>query len=464
MSAESTPATAPVSAAVCIIGAGPAGLSIARALKLRGIAYEQFERHSDVGGLWDLANPGSPMYQSAHFISSRNTSGFFDFPMPSNYPDYPSNRQILAYTRSFARTFGLYDAIRFNTGVEHVDQDGDRWRVQLPGGETRQYQAVICATGVNWSPRLPRHPGAFNGEIRHSVSYKTPDEFRGKRVLVIGAGNSGADIACDAAAHADAAFISVRRGYHFIPKHIFGVPADEFGEKGPQLPMWLERPLFGALLKMLVGNVTRWGLPKADHKLFESHPLLNTQLLHYLQHGDIRAKGDVAGFDGDEVVFKDGSRERIDLVLYATGYDMKIPYLDETYFDWAGGRPQMYLTAFNRKHRNLFGVGYLEINSSAYTLFDRISHMVAQYLADQQDQPQRAAAFEQLIREDHPVLSGPLKMVDSDRHKGYLDAATYKRYIEKLRRRMGWPQLTPGYYDDIRAGADDGTRDMERAA
>ncbi|MDD3763132.1 MAG: NAD(P)-binding domain-containing protein [Nevskiales bacterium] len=438
---------------VCIVGAGPAGLSIARALKARGIAYEQFERHCDVGGIWDMSNPGTPMYRSAHFISSRNTSGFYDFPMPTDYPDYPSNRQILDYTRSFARAFGLYDAIRFGTAVEHAEQDGDGWSVRLAGGETRRYTALVCATGVNWSPRLPRHPGTFNGEIRHSVSYKSADEFRGKRVLVIGAGNSGADIACDAAANADAAFISVRRGYHFIPKHIFGVPADEFGEKGPQMPMWLERPLFTALLKMVVGDVTRWGLPKPDHRLFESHPLLNTQLLHYLQHGDIGARGDVERYDGDEVVFRDGTRERIDLVLYATGYDMKIPYVPDDYFDWAGGRPQMYLTAFNRRHRNLFGLGYLEINSSAYTLFDRISHMVAQYLEDQQQAPQRAAAFDALIRDDRPVLSGPLKMVDSDRHKGYLDAATYKRYIETLRKRMGWPALVPGCYDRIRVAA-----------
>jgi len=440
---------------VCIVGAGPAGLSIARALKRLNIPYEQFERHSDVGGIWDPSNTGSPMYQSAHFISSRNTSGFYDFPMPREYPDYPSNREILDYSRRFARAFGLYEAIQFNTAIEHVEQQGEAWRVTLAGGETRHYRALICATGVNWSPRLPRHPGDFNGEIRHSVSYFSPDEFRGKRVLIIGAGNSGADIACDAAANADAAFISLRRGYHFIPKHIFGVPADEFGEKGPQMPMWLERPLFTALLKMVVGDVTRWGLPKPDHKLFESHPLLNTQLLHYLQHGDIRAKGEVERYDGNDVVFKDGSREKIDLVLYATGYDMKIPYVPEDYFDWAGGRPQMYLTAFNRKHHNLFGLGYLEINSSAYTLFDRISHMVAHYLDDQRRNPQRAAAFDQLIRDDRPVLSGPLKMVDSDRHKGYLDAATYKRYIEKLRRQMGWPELKPGFYNAIQVGSGD---------
>jgi cation diffusion facilitator CzcD-associated flavoprotein CzcO len=436
--------------AVCIIGAGPAGLSAARALKRLGISYEQFERHSDAGGIWDIDNPGTPMYHSAHFISSRNTSGFYDFPMPKHYPDYPNRQQILDYTRSFADAFGLRQQVQFNTEVRNVERDGEYWQMQFGNGQQRRYRAVICATGTNWHPRLPRHPGDFQGEIRHSNSFKHPDEFRGKRVLIIGLGNSGADIACDAAINADAAFISVRRGYHFIPKHIFGIPADEFSARGPNLPIWAERPALQLALKMVVGNVERWGLPKPDHKLFESHPLLNTQLLHHLQHGDIRAKGDVAHYEGHDVVFKDGSRERIDLVLYATGYDMRIPYVPEGYFDWAGGRPQLYLTAFNRRHQNLFTLGYLETNSSAYTLFDHISHLVANYLHSQQHDPDRASTFNRLIKDDWPDLSGGLHFIDSDRHKAYIEINAYKRYIDKLRQRQGWPALAPGYFDALR--------------
>lgn len=438
---------------VCIIGAGPAGLSAARALKKQGIRYQQFERHSDVGGIWDLSNPGTPMYHSAHFISSRKMSGFFDFPMPEDFPDYPHNRQILAYTQSFARAYGLYDAISFNTTIADVSRERALWRVTLASGEERIYRAVICATGTNWTPKLPRHPGSFNGEIRHSVSYSDPAEFRGKRVLIIGLGNSGADIACDAAANADAAWVSVRRGYHFIPKHIFGVPADEFAESGPALPLWLERPVFKPLLRMIVGDVTRWGLPKPDHNLFESHPLMNTQLLHYLQHGDIKAKGDVERFDGDDVVFKDGSREQVDLVLYATGYNMEIPYVAPEYFTWSGGRPQLYLTAFNRKHHNLFALGYLETNSSAYTLFDQIAYLIASYLRDQTQAPDRAARFAELIATDQPDLRGGIKFIASDRHSGYIEIGAYKKCIAHIRKKLGWGELQAGVYDSVKAAS-----------
>ena len=428
---------------VCIVGAGPAGLSLARALKRLGVPYDQYERHTDVGGIWDLDNPGTPMYRSAHFISSRQTSGFYDFPMPASYPDYPSNQEILAYTRSFADAYGLRDTVRFGTAVESVEQEGDGWVVTLGDGSRERYRAVVCATGVNWEPRLPEHQGELDGEVRHSVTYRDPSELRGKRVLVVGLGNSGADIACDAAQAADAAFVSVRRGYHVIPKHVFGIPVDEFAEKGPSLPLVLERPLFTALLRMLLGDLSRLGLPKPDHKLFESHPLLNEQLVHHLRHGDVSVKADVAGFDGPRVRFTDGTSEEVDLVLYATGYDWSIPYATDL-FRWQDGRPELYLTAFNREHRNLFGLGYLETNSSAYTLFDHVSHLVAHYLHDQQHRPDRAAAFDRVVATDRPDLSGGIRFLDTPRHRHYVDSHAFKRHLVRVADRAGWPRLRPG--------------------
>ncbi|MGC7101758.1 flavin-containing monooxygenase [Amycolatopsis lurida] len=437
---------------VCIVGAGPAGLSAARAFRRLNIPYDHYERHSDVGGIWDLDNPGTPMYESAHFISSRTTSGFFDFPMPGSYPDYPSNRQILQYTREFAAAYGLYERIRFNTAVDLVESDGTGWKVNLADGSSRDYRAVVCATGVTWAPRMPEHPGEFAGEIRHSSTYRSPTEFRGKRVLIVGLGNSGADIACDAAANADAAFVSVRRGYHVIPKHIFGIPSDEFKQRGPKLPLWLERPLFHAMLRVLQGDLSRLGLPKPDHKLFESHPLLNSQLIHHLQHGDVAIRPDVTRLDGGRVRFADGSTEEIDLILYATGYDWSIPYA-EKYFDWQDGRPDLYLTAFSRTNHNLFGLGYLEINSSAYTVFDHISNLIAHYLHDQEHHPDRATRFDRMIAGDRPDLRGGIRFVNTPRHRSYVDAEAYRRYLATVRDRVGWPELIPGVFETRRRRA-----------
>jgi hypothetical protein len=435
---------------VCIVGAGPAGLSIARALSRLGVAYDQYERHTDVGGIWDLENPGTPMYESAHFISSRKVSGFFDHPMPDDYPDYPSHRQILDYTREFARAYGLRDRITFGTAVTGSEHHGDSWTVTLADGSRRDYRALVCATGTTWSPRTPSVPGEFTGEVRHSATYRDPLEFRGRRVLVVGLGNSGADIVCDAALIADASFVSVRRGYHLIPKHLFGVPADEFAESGPSLPLRIERPVFAALLRLLQGDLTRYGLPKPDHKLFESHPLLNSQLLHHLQHGDVTVKADVAAFEGDRVRFTDGSTESVDLVLFATGYDWAIPYVPAEYFTWRDGRPDLYLTAFSREHRNLFGLSYLEVNSSAYTVFDRVSNLVAQYLHDQVHAPARAAAFDRMIATERPDLSGGIRFVDSPRHRSYVDGRAFRKELDRVTDRIGWEPLRSGAFAALR--------------
>src|SRR5690349_6063906 len=155
-----------------------------------------------------MQNPGTPMYDSAHFISSRTQSAFDDFLMPAHYPDYPGWRQIRDYIRSFAERYGLKDVVEFGVDVARVEPAGDAadsWDVTLGSGETRRYRGVVCATGHNWDPVIPSYPGKFDGESYHSFEYRSLAEFAGKRVLVVGGGNSGCDIACDAAAAASRA-------------------------------------------------------------------------------------------------------------------------------------------------------------------------------------------------------------------------------------------------------------------
>ena len=436
---------------VCIVGAGPGGLALARAFKMLGLEFDVFERHSDVGGIWDPNNPGSPMYESAHFISSKTHSYYSDFPMPDEYPDYPSNKQILAYMRSFAATFGLYDHITFNTEVLETAFEDSHWTVRLSTGEQRKYRWLICVTGTTWHPKLPDWAnGDFEGEVRHANSYQRMDEFRNKRVLVVGAGNSGCDIACDAALAADNAFISVRRGYHFVPKHIMGKPADVFGDQGPKLPLWLNQKIFGALLHFLNGDLRRFGLPKPDHKVYESHPIMNTQLLHYLGHGDITAKGDVSHLSGHEVVFKDGSREAIDLVLCATGYDWKVPYVDTAHFSWKGGRPENYLHMFSQSNPQLYSLGFTETNGGIYKLFDDMADMIGRAILAHRDDPAEWARFQKRLDTYEPDLSGGVNYVASDRHATYANIDSMKREYKELRNHMRWPSLEDGYFEVAR--------------
>lgn len=145
----------------CVIGAGPAGLAVARALVERNLPYTHLERHTGPGGIWDIENPGSPMYESAHFISSRTLSGFGGFPMPDNFADYPPHRQILSYLTSFADAYGLTDRIEFGTEVEGVEKNADGpWTVTRADGRASVHGQVVVCTGSQWHPNTPDLPGS----------------------------------------------------------------------------------------------------------------------------------------------------------------------------------------------------------------------------------------------------------------------------------------------------------------
>jgi thioredoxin reductase len=429
----------------CIIGAGPSGLAQARAFRARGIDFDVYERHTDVGGLWDLENPGSAMYESAHFISSRTLSGFLGFPMPASYPDYPRREQVLEYLRAFADAYALRPHIRFGTAVERVVPHASGATVRVAGRDI-EYAGVVCATGANWSPNVPTYPGEFSGTLRHSVSYRSPMEFAGKRVLLIGLGNSGADIACDAARYATKAYVSVRRGYHFIPKHIFGKPADVFAHDGPKLPKWLELVLFTWLQRIVVGDTTSLGMPKPDHRVLESHPLMNDQLLHHLRHGDVTLKADVEAFAGRSVRFKDGTAVEVDEVLMATGYRMALPYLDPAELEHAGERVSHVLSVFSRKHPTLFTLGFVELNGALYPHVDRLAALVAEYALAQQRDPAAAQRFRHLVQSFQEDLSGGVRYVRSDRHDFYCDDEVLRTATIRMFKRAGWKPPTDSMY------------------
>ncbi|WP_380160624.1 flavin-containing monooxygenase [Kineococcus sp. R86509] len=431
--------------AVLVVGAGPAGLAAARALRARGLSYDHVDRHG-VGGIWDIEAPGSPMYEAAHFISSRTLSGFEGFPMPADYPDYPHHRQVLAYLRSFADAYDLTDRVETGVEVRDVDRSGDRWQVTLTDGRRREYAGIVCCSGAQWFPVLPDLPGEFAGELRHSNTYRSADEVRGRRVLVVGGGNSGCDIAVDAARTADRVLLSMRRGYWFIPKHVFGRPSDVFAAGGPHLPVRLQQKVFGWVLNLLNGRPERWGLQKPDHRLFETHPVLNSNLFLALQHGDVEPRPAIRSVDGHRVVFTDGQEAEVDTIIAATGYRHAVPYAQR--FLGSDQHPDLYLTSFSRQYEGLFGIGFTETNSGAFKHFDALAQMIASHLDDRRNRPEQYRGFRQFIADDTPDLTGGLSFDSSARHQGYVDADALTRYRAAVGRRFGW-RLQTGTRRDL---------------
>lgn len=337
-----------------VVGAGFCGLGMAAAMKRHGIAFDVFEADDEVGGNWYHG-----VYENVHIISSRRTTEYKDFPMPADWPDFPSAGQMLSYLKSYADHHDLRRHIAFRTAVQHIApaaSDG-KWEVTLASGERRIYGGVVIANGHHWDRRMPRYAGTFAGQMIHSKDYKTPDLLVGKRVLVIGGGNSACDIAVEAARFAETAHVSLRRGYWFLPKTVMGKPLAEFMQ--PWMPVWFQRVLLKSLLRVIVGRYEDYGLKHPDHEPFEHHPTVNTELLHYLRHGRVIAHPDIKRFDGDLVEFEDGTRERFDLIVAATGYNVSFPFLDQDIVKWHDGMPQIISGAVlpDRKNLYFFGLG-----------------------------------------------------------------------------------------------------------
>jgi hypothetical protein len=210
-----------------------------------------------------------------------------------------------------------------------------------------------------------------------------------------------------------------------------------FAHEGPRLPRWLETPVFGFLLRLLVGNTQKLGMPKPDHRVLEAHPLMNDQLLSHLRHGDLRLVADVERFEGDDVVLRDGERLGVDLVLLATGYTRHIPYLDPAHLDgsWAAGQ---LLTAFSRKYDSLFTLGFAEINGALFPHLSRLALLIAEVARAQLNEPAVADRFLKWLRGTAFDLTGGRHLIATRRHEHYTDEHALEQATRRAYRRMGW--------------------------
>jgi cation diffusion facilitator CzcD-associated flavoprotein CzcO len=342
---------------------------------------------------------------------------------------------VLAYLRDYARHFGVYEHIQFNTAVERCERDEKgMWQVTLDSGETRRYAGLIIANGHVWQPNLPDFPGSFEGDILHTKHYKTPDILRGKRVLIVGAGNTGCDVAVEAVHHAEKVYHSARRGYYYIPKYILGIPTDQFNHMAHRLwlPHRLRRVLQRLVIWLAVGSPTNYGLPAPDHGLLESHPIANSQLPYHVGHGDILPKPDVRELRRESVVFADGSEAKLDLIIYATGYTMSFPFIDQRHLHWQGDGPGLYMHFLHPEYDNLFVIGLLESDSGIFWLMDYQAQVIARFIKAQRQNPTLADELRRIKAGPEPAIRGGIHHIDSPRHFLEINHITYRQHLKKL--------------------------------
>jgi dimethylaniline monooxygenase (N-oxide forming) len=428
---------------VCIIGAGSSGIVACQVLNARRIPFDCFEKGSAVGGNWRYENDNgmSSAYRSLHINTSRRVMAFKTFPMPDHYPDYPDHFQMAAYFDEYVDHFGLRDKIRFRTEVLSVEPVGDEWEVTVEGPEGKReasrYRAVLVANGHHWDPRWPEpaFPGAdeFSGEQIHAHHYREPDVLPGKRVLVLGLGNSATDIAVESSRIADATFLATRRGAYVLPKYMNGKPIDEVSTPVvSRLPMSVQRFFSMRMLGVAAGDMTAYGLPKPDHKLFEAHPTVSSELLPRLGHGDIKVKPNIARFTGGRGVrFVDGSEEEIDLVVYCTGYKMTFPFFAADVFSAPDNRLPLYRRVASVERPGLYFIGFIQPLGPIMPLAEAQAEWVADLLGGRAALPAAAEMRREIASEEGKMRK---RFVASKRHTVEVDFHPYLREIRRERK------------------------------
>jgi cation diffusion facilitator CzcD-associated flavoprotein CzcO len=445
----------------CIIGAGASGLAVAKNFAERAVPFDCLEREPDIGGLWNIATGSGIVYETTHLVSCISSTGFDDLPMlDEDYPEYPGHERVLGYFRDYVGKFGFGEHIELGKAVSRVAQRADKlWEVLVAGeAKARVYRGVVIASGHHDVPRMPTYPGAFSGEIIHARHYKSPRQVRDRRVLVVGCGNSAADIVSDAVHGSSTVFLSIRRGYWFVPKFILGCPTGDVisnVEKVP-LPRFVRRWLFQAALWVLQGPPSRYRMPDPDYSIDQAHPTMTDEIPRLVAHGSLIVKPEIAGYDGGRVTFRDGSSEAIDMIVFATGYHPALPFIDECLVFAPDGRPRMFLRVFHPDHEGLFAAGLVQANGSMWRLADYQGQLIANYIVAQQSAPEIARRFLALMRAG--ATAPAPRFVASDRHRLEANYYEYRRLLRRHIRRFGrvrkmqWSATAPAAVGVAKAG------------
>ena len=297
-----------------VIGAGPAGLATSRELVRRGIAHVVLERGNTLGHTW--AN----LYDSLVLHTGKHLSSLPGLAFSRTTRLFPSRRDFLHYLEEYARQFEL--PVRTGEEVESVARVDGQWHVRTKAGAELTSTAVVMATGIVSNPYTASIPGRaqFGGRVFHSVEYHRPDAHVGRRVLVVGAGNSAGEIAAELAAAGARVTIAVRSGARVVPRDVFGVPIQYLAVGISRLPRRVQRSIAGAISR--ISGIARGPavLPPPAKDKCSDVPLIGFHLVDAIRAGAIRLKGGVTEFTPAGVQFDDHPGEPFDDVILATGY------------------------------------------------------------------------------------------------------------------------------------------------
>lgn len=417
---------------VCVIGAGPSGITAAKNLLDEGLQVTVYDYGKEVGGNWVFTEEEShsSVFETTHIISSRTLSQYEDFPMPESYPDYPSHVQLKNYFQNYAKHFGLLPFIEFETLVKHCERMNDgRWLITTVknGIESKNiFDALAVCNGHHWQPRMPQLKGTFTGELLHSHNVKRFSRFKDKRVLVIGGGNSACDVAVESSRVAASVDLSWRRGYWVAPKFLMGKPADVFSHKIDWLPRFIWRTLSHLSLYIRNGSYDDYGLQKPEGPIGSHHPTINEDLFYTIRHGKIKPRVDIDRLDGANVYFKDGTVGEYDSIVACTGYVIAHPFFDKSFIDYSEGDVPLWLRMMHPTIDNVYFIGLFQPLGCIWPGSELQSKIMAREVAGKWKRPDN---LQQLI--DAELKHPDFKQINTPRHTITVDHHLFRKRLLK---------------------------------
>ncbi|UYG18028.1 NAD(P)-binding domain-containing protein [Brachybacterium huguangmaarense] len=389
---------------VLVIGAGPAGLAAAAALRSVGLPFDLVDAGHDVGGIWN-GEEGSPVWEGMHPLSSKELTQFEDLVMPASFPAFPSPEQLTKYLRAYAARHHLTEHFQPGTTVRRaVPFDDGVWQVELSTGQIGVYRAVIAATGTSSRPHLPgwardREP---TGDVRlvHARDWHGPEGLEGRSVLVVGSGQSAADIAVDAASRALEVRWSVRTGHWIVPRTIAGTPGDVAASREPAVLGALNEKVAETVVRRVAGDPAAVGLPRPAAGLLEDRVIVSDDVIGRIREGRIAPMPDVTSLDDDgTVAFADGRTWAPSVIVLATGYEDGVDALGEGVVPrTASGAPDLFLGAFPRGRDDLAVLGQVRVTGGIWPVLAQQADLAALFLRAAVDGDAAAEGFRRLRR------------------------------------------------------------------
>ena len=356
---------------VGVIGAGASGLCAAKYLLEAGVDVTVFEIGTQVGGLWCFMNDSgrSSTYRTLHINTAKNVTNFQDYLFRDDVQRFPSHEDMYEYLKDYADHFGVTERIRFNSEVQELKplfepgKDDPKWEITTVDGEKHTFDAVCICTGHLTKPiHVPEFQNEFKGTYMHSHEYKEPEPMVGKRICVVGIGNSAVDVASDVCVTAKRCVLVARSGVWIAPKMVFGVAFTDLTDwfMKSWVPNWLRKKLVVFLIWCVHGRPTQLGLPPVTERV---HATSSGTVVNDIAYQRIDVKHGIERIDGKTIYFTDGTSDEFDVLVAATGYLIDLPFLQEDILPTANNRVRLWQRIIPPGWPGLYVVGMMNVVS-----------------------------------------------------------------------------------------------------